>query len=157
MRKTADGLYLIVITLWVGGMWAVGYLVAPALFAHLPADRALAGALAGRMFDLIEWVGMGSATYLLLYLLVRRGLTAMRTAVFWLVVLMLLATLASHFGIQPLMAQFKTQAALSGAKDVLESVARDRFRTWHGVSSVLYLIQSLLGLLLVLLQDRGRR
>lgn len=157
MRRVADSLYLIAITLWVGGLWAVGYLAAPALFAHLPADRALAGALAGRMFDLIEWVGMGSAGYLLLYLLVRRGLAAMRTPIFWLVALMLLATLASHFGIQPLMAQLKAQAALSGAKDVLESVVRDRFRTWHGVSSVLYLIQSLLGLALVLLQDRGRR
>lgn len=157
MRQAADALYLIVITLWVGGMWAVGYLVAPALFAHLPADRALAGALAGRLFDLIDWVGLGSAAYLLLYLFARRGLAAMRTPVFWLVTLMLLATLASHFGVQPLMAQLKAQAALSGAKDVLESVLRDRFRTWHGVSSVLYLIQSVMGLALVLLQDRGRR
>lgn len=157
MQRLADGFYLIVITMWVGGLWAVGYLVAPALFAHLSADRALAGAMAGRMFDLIEWVGMASAAYLLLYLLLRRRLAALRTSVFWLVMLMLLATLASHFGIQPLLAQLKAQAVQSGAKDVLESVVRDRFRTWHGVSSMLYLIQSLMGLALVLLQDRGRR
>lgn len=157
MQRVADSLYLIAITLWVGGLWAVGYLVAPALFVHLPADRALAGALAGRMFGLIEWVGMVSAAYLLLFLLVRRGLAAMRTSIFWVAVLMLLLTLASHFGIQPVIAQLKAQAALSGTRDVLESVVRDRFRTWHGVSGVLYLVQSLLGVALVLLQDRGRR
>jgi hypothetical protein len=35
-------------------------------------------------------------------------------------------------------------------------VFRDRFMTWHGVASVLYVIQSLLGLFLVVLHGRGR-
>jgi hypothetical protein len=39
----------------------------------------------------------------------------------------------------------------------MESALRDRFVAWHGVSSVVYLIQSLLGLLLVILQGRGLR
>ena len=34
-------------------------------------------------------------------------------------------------------------------KDVMESLFRDRFATWHGISSVVYLIESLLGLALV--------
>jgi hypothetical protein len=38
----------------------------------------------------------------------------------------------------------------------MESAMRDRFATWHGVSSVLYLVQSLFGIVLVLLPDRGR-
>lgn len=157
MHKVADSLYVIAITLWVGGMWAIGYLAAPALFAHLPGQRMLAGALAGRMFDLIAWVGMACAAYLLLYLLLQRGLGAMRSLLWWLVVLMLLLTLAGHFGIQPILAQLKAEAALqAGARDVLESVVRDRFRTWHGLSSVLYLVQSLLGIALVLLQGRAR-
>ncbi len=33
---------------------------------------------------------------------------------------------------------------------------RDRFAAWHGVSSVLYLAQSLLGAVLVVLQSRRR-
>ena len=32
----------------------------------------------------------------------------------------------------------------------MNSMMRDRFSTWHGVSSVLYLLQSLLGIALVL-------
>ncbi|MBM3393551.1 MAG: DUF4149 domain-containing protein, partial [Betaproteobacteria bacterium] len=36
-----------------------------------------------------------------------------------------------------------------------ESVFRDRFAMWHGVASILFLVQSLLGLMLVLLQRRA--
>ncbi|NOX26610.1 MAG: DUF4149 domain-containing protein, partial [Gammaproteobacteria bacterium] len=39
----------ILLTLWVGGTWTVGYIVAPVLFKFLEADRQLAGALAGEM------------------------------------------------------------------------------------------------------------
>jgi hypothetical protein len=38
----------------------------------------------------------------------------------------------------------------------MESVFRDRFAAWHGVASVLYLIQSVLGILLVWLHARSR-
>jgi hypothetical protein len=56
-------------------------------------------------------------------------------------------TLASQFGIQPLMAQMKADA---WPREVMNSVLRDRFATWHGVSSVLYLVQSVLGIVLAL-------
>ena len=46
MRKLSEGFYLFAITLWIGGMWAVGYVVAPMLFATL-GDRQLAGVVAG--------------------------------------------------------------------------------------------------------------
>ena len=39
----------------------------------------------------------------------------------------------------------------------MQSVLRDRFATWHGISSVLYLVQSAFGLILVLIQGRGLR
>ena len=42
-------------------------------------------------------------------------------------------------------------------RDVMESVMRDRFVAWHGISSILYLVQSLLGLWLVVWSDRGLR
>jgi hypothetical protein len=38
----------------------------------------------------------------------------------------------------------------------MESVLRDRFAAWHGVSSVLYIIQSLLGAALVVLLGRSK-
>jgi hypothetical protein len=153
MRKLSESLYFMAITLWVGGMWAIGYMAAPVLFSSL-GDRQLAGVIAGKLFALIGWVGLGSAAYLLIFLLSRWGGRFFKSAVFWLVLLMALLVVASQFGIQPLMAQLKADALPRG---VMESVLRDRFSTWHGVSSILYLIQSMLGLWLVVWSNRGLR
>lgn len=153
MIRLAEGLYSIAIAVWVGGMMAVGYLAAPVLFQYL-ADRTLAGNLAGEMFSVMAWVGLVCGGYLLVYLLARRGWRAFRGGVLWIVLAMLALVVAGHFGIQPIMAQLKADAL---PRQVMESALRDRFATWHGVSSGLYLIQSLLGLWLVLWQERGKR
>jgi uncharacterized membrane protein len=150
MNRFADALYQIAITLWVGGMWAIGFLVAPTLFAELP-DRMLAGILAGAMFKWGAWAGIACASYVLLFLLTTRGGRAFKSAALWLALLMLLLTLAGHFGIQPVLAQIKAEAP----RQVLEGVLRDRFAVWHGISSGLYLLQSLLGLALVLVSRRA--
>ena len=153
MKRLSEALYLIAITLWVGGLWAIGYMAAPVLFASL-GDRQLAGMVAGKLFALVGWVGLGCAAWLLMFLVSRWGGRVLRQAVFWLVVLMALLTAASQFGIQPLMAQLKLDAL---PREVMESVLRDRFAAWHGVSSILYLVQSLLGLWLVIWSGRGLR
>lgn len=152
MNRLAEALYSIVIALWVGGMFAIGYCAAPVLFAQLT-DRTLAGNLAGTLFTLVALFGMACAGYLLLYLLFRRGLRALQCSVFWIVLAMLLLIMAGHFGIQPILAQLKADAL---PRQVMESALRDRFAAWHGVSSGVYLIQTLLGLWLVAWQDRGK-
>lgn len=145
MHRLSEALYLSAITLWVGGLWAIGYLVAPTLFSSL-GDRQLAGLVAGKLFSAISWVGLACAAYLLMYFFVRQGRWFFRSAAFWLVLAMMLMAAASQFGIQPLMTQLKTDAL---PREVMESIFRDRFTTWHGISSILYLLQSLLGLWLV--------
>ena len=151
MRRIADALDTIALTLWVGGLWAIGYLVAPTIFATL-ADRQLAGLLAGKLFALIGWVGLFCAVYLLFSMLLRLGVRALKRGFFWLLVVMLALTALSQFGIQPWLAQLKAAAL---PREVMESVLRDRFATWHGISSILYLVQSVLGLLLVVGAGRG--
>lgn len=153
MHKLSEALYLVAITLWVGGLWAIGYLAAPVLFASL-GDRQLAGVVAGKLFALIGWIGLGGAVYLLVFLGSRWGGQMFKRPVFWLVLAMALLTAASQFGIQPLMAQLKADAL---PREVMESVLRDRFAAWHGVSSILYLVQSVLGLWLVVWSGRGLR
>jgi MFS family permease len=152
MRKLAESLYSIAIALWVGGLFAVGYLAAPVLFYQL-SDRALAGNLAGAMFSIIAWVGLACGGYLLLYLLLRRGWRAIQSSVFWLVLVMAALSLA-HFSIEPVLSQLKADAL---PRQVMESALRDRFSTWHGIASALYLLQSLIGLWLVVWQERGKR
>jgi hypothetical protein len=151
MNRFADKLALVFITLWVGALWAIGYLAAPVLFSAL-GDKSMAGMLAGKMFTLVAYIGMVCGTYLLIHRLLSFGGSALKQGFFWAVLLMLLLAVAGHFGIQPILESLKSQAL---PKEVMESMFRDRFARWHGVSSIVYLIQSLLGLALVLAPRRG--
>lgn len=151
MRRLAESFYLLATTAWVGGMWAVGYLVAPALFAHL-GDRQQAGVMAGHLFGMMAWLGLAAASYIVLFLLIRLRAQAFRLLPFWLALLLASLVAAGHFGIQPIIVQLKADA---WPRDVMESVMRDRFVAWHGVSSILYLLQSVLGAGLVLTTGRG--
>jgi hypothetical protein len=152
MGRLGEALQSVAATFWVGGLWAIGYLAAPVLFARL-GDRALAGLIAGKLFSLIAWIGIGCAAYLMLFRVLRHGGGAWKQAVFWIVLLMLALVCAGEFGIQPVMAALKEEAL---PRQVMESVLRDRFAVWHGVSSVLYVIESLLGAALVVLLGRGK-
>ena len=152
MRSIADALQSIAVTLWVGGMWAVGFVVAPLLFAKL-GDRALAGLMAGRLFDIVAWTGIACAAYLLVFRMARHGAGCLRQGFFWTVLAMLVLVLGGMFGVQPVMEALRAQAL---PKEVMASVLRDRFVTWHGVASALYVVESLLGLVLVVLHGKGR-
>ena len=143
--KWTDKLALIAITLWVGALWTIGGIAAPTLFYHL-ADKMQAGNLAGQMFVLVAYVGMACGTYLLVHRLNKFGTQALKQGFFWAVFFMWLLAIAGHFGSAPVIAQLKAQALPS---DVMNSVFADRFETWHGVASIAYLIQSLLGLVLI--------
>lgn len=153
MKSLTEGIYVFALTLWVGGVWAIGYVVAPTLF-HTIADRAFAASIAGRLFALFAYIGIGCAIYLLSFRLARFGGACVKQGIFWLILVMLLLALAGELGVQPILAGLKHQAL---PKEVMESVVRDRFATWHGVASGLYLIQSVLGVILVWLHRRGIR
>jgi len=84
MRSFTAALHDVLLTLWIGGLWIVGYLVAPVLFAELP-DRMLAGRLAGEMFRWIGWIGLAAGTFLALFQLARQRWQALRSLAFWLV------------------------------------------------------------------------
>jgi predicted cobalt transporter CbtA len=138
-------LNLIVITLWVGALWMTG-LTAYVLFDSMQ-DKQLAGSLAGKLFTIVSYIGMASAFYLLIQRLLDYGTGALKQGYFWAIVVMLLLILASHLGIQPILAQLKIDAL---ANNITQTVFADRFKTWHGVASVAYLLQCLLGFVLVL-------
>ena len=152
MKKYLDGLAVLSASAWVGGMWAVGYIAAPVLFQSLP-DKALAGILAGKLFGATAYMGLVCAVYLLIYDYTRYGKQVLRQLTFWVIIMMLLLTLLGQFGIQPLMAEIK---ALALPLYVMESPYADRFRFWHGAASIVYLVQSLSGAVLLLKVCRSR-
>lgn len=138
-------LSLIVLTLWAGALWMTG-VSAYILFDSLQ-DKQMAGMLAGRLFTIVSYIGLASASFLLLYRLLGYGTAAFKQAFFWVVFLMLLLIIAGHFGIQPLLEGLKSQALPA---DVMQSVFADRFKTWHGIASVAYLMECLLAVVMVL-------
>ncbi|MBY0266567.1 MAG: DUF4149 domain-containing protein [Burkholderiales bacterium] len=150
MSRIAEALQSIAATLWAGGLWVTGFVVAPVLFARLE-DRALAGLIAGKLFSLMAWIGIACALYLIIFRFARYGGTAFRQGLLWVVLLMLLLACAGEFGVQPVMAALKAQAL---PQQVMESLLRDRFATWHGVASALYVLQCLLAAVLVILLNR---
>lgn len=145
MRNFPESLAAVLLVMWVGGLWAIGGIAAPTLFSEI-SDRQLAGNVAGELFKSIAWVGMVAGAYLLIYRLGSKGFQALKQAYFWIVLSMLLLVAGQFFGIQPLMQALKQQAF---PQAVMESAFRDRFATWHGISSAVYLIECVLGLILI--------
>ena len=146
MKNIAHHTASLAITAWVGGLWAIGYVAVSVLFRAQP-DKQLAGMLSGQMLTVVSYIGIVCGAYLLLYLLAISGKTAVREWVFWLVAAMLAITLLLQFGIYPLMADIKLQAQ---SPDVMQSALASRFKMWHGISSVLYLLESLFGVPLII-------
>ena len=130
-------------TLWVGALWAIGYLAVPILFAHLD-DRLLAGALAGRMFTALSYAGLVAGLSLLVIIALRREARWRRSRLA-MVMLMVVLVAIGEFAIQPVMADLKSHGLLTGSAQAAS------FAIWHGVASILYLLNSLLGLVVVAL------
>ena len=127
----------ILLTLWVGSLWAIGYIAAPALFAKLE-DRALAGTLAAAMFEIVAYVGMVCAVLLLLSNQVRNPGRRLNWRAVVLLVMFLLVV-AGQFVVAPMIAEMR----------MAETSASPAFAWLHGVASFAYLITSLLGFALV--------
>ena len=135
----------ILLTLWVGGMWTTGFVVTPVIFSSL-ADRMLAGNIAGRLFSILSLVGLVCGGLLLLM----RGLASTRLGLrdwrLWVLVTMLVVIAVGEFSLAPRMQALKSAA---GAAFDTDSVGYGKFALLHGISSSLFLINSLLGLLRV--------
>lgn len=134
----------LLITFWVGALWMTA-ITASVLFQTIP-DRQLAGQVAGRLFTIVSYTGLGSGLWLLVQRLASEGFSAFKQGLFWVVLIMWVLVLIGEFGIQPLLAQLKASAL---PNDVMQSVFASRFRTWHGVASIAYLVECLLGVWLV--------
>jgi len=134
----------ILLTLWVGGMWTVGYIVAPTLFGVLD-DRQLAGFIAGHLFTTMSYIGLVCGSLLLLGNSYRSGIKHKTN---YILLLMLILIAIGQFILQPMMAELKADGLAAG------SVNAANFGKLHGVSSVLFLITSIAGLLLVIKPSR---
>lgn len=135
----------LLLTLWVGSLWAIGYIAVPLAFIHFD-DNVVAGVFAGRLFTLVNYLGLacGSALVVRFALLGQSVTTLWR---FWVTLAMLLLVVFLHFYLQAEMADIK---ALDWRED---SALSGRFDFLHHLSTGVYMVLSVLGLALVATQD----
>ena len=145
LARGLSHLRLLLVTLWAGSLWTVGYLVAPVLFASLP-DRSMAGGIAGILFRAQAWLSLACGLLLLLLVWLDKSLSPKRTPII-LMIAMLACALIGYFVLQPFMAEVRAAAANNGG--VMDEVMRSRFGMLHGIASVIYLLQSVLAIVLV--------
>src|SRR3954463_5613768 len=104
---------LLIATLWVGSLWTIGYVVAPALFATLY-DKVLAGTIAGNLFQIEAWLSIGCAIVLAGFLLPIQREDSTKIALLRLIAMMLICTIIGYFVLHPFMASLRAAAGSSG-------------------------------------------
>lgn len=144
---------LLIATLWVGSMWTIGAIVVPMLFSTL-SNQALAGTIAGGLFRIEAALSLVCGIVLILLEKIggKGAGVSCDAKLLWIAIAMLACTVIGYYALQPSMSALREAAGPGGVMH-LNSEARTRFSVLHGISSTFYLIQSLLGIALVL---RGR-
>jgi hypothetical protein len=137
---------LLLAALWAGSIWGVSYLAAPSAFAVL--DSTPAGAVVGVMLTRLAWLSIVLAV--LLAWLVARSADVDGKRRRWLygcIAGMLACSMIVYLGLQPVMAAMRDAAGPAGVR---ASPQWGAFAALHGVSQLLYLVQSVLGAILVI-------
>jgi hypothetical protein len=138
-------LRLLAASLWAGSVWAVSYLAAPSAFAVL--DSTQAGNVVGTMLTRLAWLSIALAPLLALLVWRSADLDGRRRRwMAWLIGGMLACSLVVYLGLQPMMAAIREAAGPAGVR---ASPQWGTFAALHGVSQVLYLLESVLGAVLV--------
>ena len=136
---------LLLAALWAGSVWAVSYLAAPSAFAVL--DSTQAGNVVGVMLTRSAWLAIALAVLLALLTTRSPDLDARRRRwLYGVVGGMLACSLIVYLGLQPMMAAIREAAGPAGVR---ASPQWGTFAALHGVSQVLYLVESILGAVLV--------
>jgi hypothetical protein len=141
-------LFLLIAGVWVGSLFTVGYLVVPTIFANLQ-DRQVAGMIAAAIFQAEAYLSVLVCVALLLLTnaLIKRKVENYRNTR-WVILVLLLISALTCFGFIPYMNALRQEALLLGIP-VMASPSASLFGRLHGISSGLFLIQSLLGLWMV--------
>ncbi|MBS5836473.1 hypothetical protein HMPREF2936_01305 [Neisseria sp. HMSC064F04] len=128
-------------SLWLGMQVMAGYVAAPILFERLGKQEA--GNIAGVLFSINNYFGL--LAWIVAWLVVRssqnRSLNNNDKVAPKFIILLLLLTASNQFLISPVIAAHKT-----GTANWLLSLLGGSFGMWHGISSIIYLVCSVLGL-----------
>ena len=145
MENILNKLSFVITSIWVGSLWSM-LMVTSVLFNKIPSSY-IAGALAADMFKFLNYFGLFASTIIIFVGFRSYGMGVIKRAFFWITLLILALVMISFFGIHPLLETLKVEAL---PREVMESMFADRYSSWHGIASVAYLLQCVLGVLLLI-------
>ena len=137
-----EGLERLLLSLWVGIMVGVGYIATPVLFKVLD-DRKIAGGLAGEMFHVVTIIGLIFGGILLLLRYKDESIEFFKQWRGWLLMLMLVLVAISMFILQPMIVEVKALGIVEGSENA------KKFGMLHGMSSLVYMVTIVSGILLI--------
>jgi phosphoglycerol transferase MdoB-like AlkP superfamily enzyme len=124
---------LLVLIVWIGGIIFFAFVLAPTLFGVLPTTK-LAGDVVNATLTKLHWVGLISGVVFLVCSLLYNWQKYVQLKPFMLshvfVVLMLVFTMASQFGITPRMRELRSSPAIMDS-----SAGRSEFDRLHAWST----------------------
>ena len=156
LKKIAGYLYLIVLSLWVGGLSLFTFMVTPVIFKSFHRD--LAADIVARLFPFyFVFTLMAAALSLVLFLLAfpRKGPLMYRFCI-GLLVLAVMLSVYGNFRLYPEIVSVKREV-YSFERVPPEDPARVRFRSLHARSAVLNLVMIVDGLTVLLSSVRLSR
>lgn len=148
LHNRTQRVFSLISGLWVGSFLTIGFLVVPVLFSSL-GDRQVAGMVAANLFKSTAYIGVFISLILMVTAnhLVRHGKSQYRLTR-WILLGMLICTVGAAFILIPWMNSLRDQALFLGLS-VRESTNAVLFSRLHGASSTLFMMQAILGLVLV--------
>jgi hypothetical protein len=119
---------ILLAALWWGSLSALGFLVVPLLFVHLPSP-AVAGAMAAKLFTAQTWLSIACTFFLLLFLKGKEAvaLTPQAQAAMKYVVAGLLLAVLVEFGVSPRIVSARADGG--------------NLKLWHALGSAMYVAQ----------------
>ena len=145
MNLFLNKLSFIFTSIWVGGLWTM-LMVTYVIFNIMPSTY-IAGVMVSNLFSYINIFGIITLVLALIYGFHIESIRFFKKMQAWLALIILVIVCISFFGINPILEALKLEAF---PKEVMESVFANRFSSWHGIASIAYLIQCILGVFFLL-------
>lgn len=132
-------------TFWIGGTLTIGSIIVPLLFKNL--DEITAATLAGQIFNINAYVGVVALFFALIEVCADYKLLVFHVRRFWYVVIMEIILFINYFAVFPIIVAIRSKLT-----DVTNHVFNKstEFSVWHSVSSILFLISCILGIMYML-------
>ncbi len=144
----------LLLAVWLGTQLCSGYIVAPVLFSHL--DKMTAGAIAGQIFHIVSYLGIASMLLLLTVLKLSHHTAFFKQVRVKIALAILVLVSINEWLITPIIEALKKHQTHAIDDLLFASLKQSQaigssFGIWHGVSSSIFLLVSVLGVVLALM------